>query len=65
VGRLVRAGRPPKKEELVSSLTVGSHPVGDSIGKSDNEGMSFDNMPTGVAQSTAAVDGLLGQARWG
>jgi hypothetical protein len=46
-------------------LTVGSHPVGDSIGKSDNEGMSFDNMPTGVAQSTAAVDGLLGQARWG
>lgn len=39
-----------------SALTVGSHPVADSIGKPDNEGMSFDDLLTRVAQITAAVD---------
>lgn len=38
------------------ALTVGSHPVADSIGKPDNEGMSFDDLLTRVAQITAAVD---------
>jgi 2-methylisocitrate lyase-like PEP mutase family enzyme len=39
-----------------AALTVGSHPLADSIGKSDNEGMSFDDVLTRVAQITAAVD---------
>lgn len=39
-----------------AALTVGSHPVADSIGKPDNEGMSFDDLTTRVAQITAAVD---------
>jgi 2-methylisocitrate lyase-like PEP mutase family enzyme len=39
-----------------AALTVGSHPVADSIGKPDNEGMSFDDVLTRVAQITAAVD---------
>ncbi len=39
-----------------AALTVGSHPVADSIGKSDNEGMSFDDVLTRVAQIIAAVD---------
>ena len=39
-----------------SALTVGSHPVADSIGKPDNEGMTFDDLLTRVAQITAAVD---------
>ncbi|MGH3558975.1 MAG: isocitrate lyase/phosphoenolpyruvate mutase family protein, partial [Mycobacterium sp.] len=38
-----------------AALTVGSHPVADSIGKPDNEGMSFDDLLTRVAQITAAV----------
>lgn len=38
------------------ALTVGSHPVADSIGKPDNEGMSFDDLLTRVAQITAKVD---------
>src|SRR6478609_7301207 len=38
-----------------AALTVGSHPVADSIGKPDNEGMTFD-VVTRVAQITAAVD---------
>ncbi|HEX4557801.1 MAG TPA: isocitrate lyase/phosphoenolpyruvate mutase family protein [Mycobacterium sp.] len=38
------------------ALTVGSHPVADSIGKPDGEGMSFDDVLTRVAQITAAVD---------
>ena len=38
------------------ALTVGSHPVADSIGKPDNEGMSFDDLLSRVAQITAAVD---------
>jgi 2-methylisocitrate lyase-like PEP mutase family enzyme len=39
-----------------AALTVGSHPVADSVGKPDNEGMSFDDVLTRVAQITAAVD---------
>lgn len=39
-----------------SALTVGSHPVADSVGKPDNEGMSFAELTTRVAQITAAVD---------
>jgi 2-methylisocitrate lyase-like PEP mutase family enzyme len=39
-----------------AALTVGSHPVADSIGKPDNEGMSFDDLLARVAQITAAVN---------
>ncbi len=39
-----------------AALTVGSHPVADSIGKPDNEGMSFDDLLSRVVQITAAVD---------
>ncbi|KWX69014.1 isocitrate lyase/phosphoenolpyruvate mutase family protein [Mycobacterium sp. NAZ190054] len=39
-----------------AALTVGSHPVADSVGKPDNEGMTFDDVLTRVAQITAAVD---------
>ncbi|MFD4183077.1 isocitrate lyase/phosphoenolpyruvate mutase family protein [Rhodococcus sp. NPDC058514] len=39
-----------------AALTVGSHPVADSVGKADNEGMSFEELLTRVAQITAAVD---------
>ena len=39
-----------------SALTVGSHPVADSIGKPDNEGMTFEDLLARVAQITAAVD---------
>lgn len=39
-----------------AALTVGSHPVADSIGKADGEGMSFDDLTTRVAQITGAVD---------
>ncbi|BBX67152.1 isocitrate lyase/PEP mutase family protein [Mycolicibacterium psychrotolerans] len=39
-----------------AALTVGSHPVADSVGKPDNEGMSFDDLLTRVAQITAATD---------
>jgi 2-methylisocitrate lyase-like PEP mutase family enzyme len=38
-----------------AALTVGSHPLADSIGKPDNEGMSFDDVLARVAQITAAV----------
>lgn len=38
------------------ALTVGSHPVADSIGKPDNEGMLFDDLLSRVAQITATVD---------
>ncbi|MEH3141019.1 MAG: isocitrate lyase/phosphoenolpyruvate mutase family protein [Mycobacterium kyogaense] len=38
------------------ALTVGSHPVADSVGKSDNEGMTFDDLLTRVAQITAATE---------
>src|ERR1700676_2231023 len=40
----------------VAALTVGSHPVADSIGKPDNEGMTFDDLLTRVVQITDAVD---------
>lgn len=39
-----------------TALTVGSHPVSDSIGKPDNEGITFDELLTRIAQITAAVD---------
>ncbi len=39
-----------------TAFTVGSHPVADSVGKPDGEGMSFDDLTTRVAQITAAVD---------
>ncbi|MGA9871280.1 MAG: isocitrate lyase/phosphoenolpyruvate mutase family protein [Rhodococcus sp. (in: high G+C Gram-positive bacteria)] len=39
-----------------AALTVGSHPVADSVGKADNEGMTFEDLLTRVAQITAAVD---------
>jgi 2-methylisocitrate lyase-like PEP mutase family enzyme len=38
------------------ALTVGSHPVADSVGKADQEGMTFDEVLTRVKQITAAVD---------
>src|ERR1700756_5217914 len=38
-----------------AALTVGSHPVADSIGKPDNEGMSFGDVLSRVVQITAAV----------
>ncbi|WP_370329106.1 isocitrate lyase/phosphoenolpyruvate mutase family protein [Mycolicibacterium hippocampi] len=39
-----------------AALTVGSHPVADSVGKPDNEGMTFDDVLDRVGQITAAVD---------
>ena len=39
-----------------TALTVGSHPVADSIGRSDNEGMTFDELLTRVRQISGAVD---------
>jgi len=39
-----------------TALTVGSHPVSDSIGKPDNEGITFDELLTRIKQITAAVD---------
>jgi 2-methylisocitrate lyase-like PEP mutase family enzyme len=39
-----------------AALTVGSHPVADSVGKPDNEGLTFDDLVTRVAQITAATD---------
>ena len=39
-----------------AALTVGSHPVADSVGKEDGEGMSFEDLTTRVAQITGAVD---------
>jgi 2-methylisocitrate lyase-like PEP mutase family enzyme len=38
------------------ALTVGSHPVADSVGKPDGEGMAFADLATRVKQITAAVD---------
>lgn len=38
-----------------AALTVGSHPVADSIGKTDNEGMTFDDLLARVVQITDAV----------
>ncbi|HEX9832572.1 MAG TPA: isocitrate lyase/phosphoenolpyruvate mutase family protein [Mycobacterium sp.] len=39
-----------------AALTVGSHPLADSVGKSDQEGMTFDDVLARVEQITAAVD---------
>jgi len=39
-----------------AALTVGSHPVADSIGKADGGGMTFDEVLVRVAQITSAVD---------
>jgi 2-methylisocitrate lyase-like PEP mutase family enzyme len=39
-----------------AALTVGSHPVADSIGKADQEGMTFEDVLTRVKQITGAVD---------
>ena len=39
-----------------AALTVGSHPMADSIGKPDGEGMAFDDVLARVAQITAAVE---------
>lgn len=38
------------------ALTVGSHPVADSLGSSDGEGMSFDQVTGRIRQITSAVD---------
>ncbi|KUI02866.1 isocitrate lyase/phosphoenolpyruvate mutase family protein [Mycobacterium sp. IS-3022] len=42
--------------EGFAALTVGSHPMADSVGKPDQEGMAFDDVVTRVKQITAAVD---------
>lgn len=39
-----------------AALTVGSHPLADSVGKADQEGMTFDEVLTRVKQITDAVD---------
>lgn len=38
------------------ALTMGSHPVADSVGRADNEGMTYTELLTRVRQVTAAVD---------
>ncbi|MUM19034.1 isocitrate lyase/phosphoenolpyruvate mutase family protein [Mycobacterium sp. CBMA271] len=38
------------------ALTVGSHPLADSVGKPDGEGMSFEDVLARVAQIAAAAD---------
>lgn len=37
-------------------LTVGSHPVADSVGRPDGEGMTFEELTTRVAQITESVE---------
>lgn len=39
-----------------SALTLGSHPVADSLGRSDNEGMAFDELLARAGQVIDAVD---------
>src|SRR6202048_2342571 len=39
-----------------AALTVGSHPLADSIGKADQEGMTFEDVLTRIKQITGAVD---------
>jgi 2-methylisocitrate lyase-like PEP mutase family enzyme len=39
-----------------AALTLGSHPVADSVGRSDGEGMTYDELLTRVVQITDAVD---------
>lgn len=43
-------------DEGFAALTVGSHPLADSVGKPDGEGMAFDDVVARVKQITAAVD---------
>jgi 2-methylisocitrate lyase-like PEP mutase family enzyme len=38
------------------ALTIGSHPLADSRGQSDNEGMTLDDALDGIRRITAAVD---------
>jgi 2-methylisocitrate lyase-like PEP mutase family enzyme len=38
------------------ALTVGSHPMADSVGKADQEGMTFDDVVARVKEITSAVD---------
>jgi 2-methylisocitrate lyase-like PEP mutase family enzyme len=38
------------------ALTLGSHPVADSVGKADGEGMTYDELTARVAQICGAVD---------
>lgn len=42
-----------------AALTVGSHPVSDSIGKPDNEGITFDELLARISQISSAVDAPL------
>ncbi|MET3963825.1 2-methylisocitrate lyase-like PEP mutase family enzyme [Marmoricola sp. OAE513] len=39
-----------------AAITVGSHPVADSVGRPDGEGMSFTELTDRVAQITGSVD---------
>jgi 2-methylisocitrate lyase-like PEP mutase family enzyme len=39
-----------------AALTVGSHPLADSLGKPDQEGMTFDDVLSRVKEITTAVD---------
>jgi len=39
-----------------AALTVGSHPLADSVGKPDGEGISFDDLTNRIAHITGAVD---------
>jgi 2-methylisocitrate lyase-like PEP mutase family enzyme len=39
-----------------AALTIGSHPLAESVGKADKEGMTFDDVVTRVKQITTAVD---------
>src|SRR5688572_12957105 len=43
-------------DEGFAALTVGSHPLADSLGKADNEGMAFEDVVARVKEITAAVD---------
>ena len=54
MGRLV--GAAGDVDAGFAALAVGSHPLADSIGKSDGEGMSFDDVLARVSQITTAVD---------
>src|SRR5690606_29214594 len=38
------------------ALTIGSHPLAESRGQGDNEGMSLDDALEGIARITASVD---------
>ncbi len=39
-----------------AGLTVGSHPLADSLGRADNEGLTFDEVVAQVTRITGAVD---------